>query len=135
MRGRRILLVLVLLPLLTAPVRQEGRLAHGRVFPKGVTEIEVRPGELFSLHWRLGVVPGTDHRPVRPLADPGVLAYVGADAVPGDPEYLGDGGELYLVFKSRGRGTTGLTVVNCAWCDGDTRSSYGERDTYRITVR
>ncbi|GAA2085316.1 hypothetical protein GCM10009759_04970 [Kitasatospora saccharophila] len=108
---------------------------HGRVFVAEAREISVRPGQVFSLHWKLAVQPGMEHRPVDPPFDPAVLAFTGADRVRGNPAYMGDGGELYLVFRAEGRGATELTVDNC-WssCEGFI-GNYRERRTYLITVR
>ncbi|WP_180290618.1 hypothetical protein [Streptomyces sp. TLI_171] len=134
---RRLVLALALLPLLTAPAPPaRGRMVHGTVFSKNISTIHVRPGELFSLHWRLAVTPGMDHRPTTPLPAPDVLVFVGADEVPphGWIETAGDGGDLYLVFKAQHRGTTALNIANCFNCWVGYGSSYHERNTYQIVV-
>ncbi|MFJ5882573.1 hypothetical protein [Kitasatospora cineracea] len=108
---------------------------HGEVFASDTREVAVRPGQVFSLHWELAVDPGRYHRPVAPRPDPGVAVLTGVDEVPGDPDLLGDGGELYLVFRAEGRGTTELTVDNCREPCGGSADGFRERRTYRIVVR
>ncbi|MFB7945005.1 hypothetical protein ACFC6L_08795 [Kitasatospora phosalacinea] len=125
----------VLLVLVAPLWGEERRTNHGRVFPSDVREIAVRRGQVFSLHWKLAVQPGTEHRTVGPPPDPGVVVPTGTDRVRGNPHYLGNGGELYLVFRAVGRGTTELTVDNCWESCGDFDEEYREHRTYRIVVR
>ncbi|WP_285737971.1 hypothetical protein [Kitasatospora phosalacinea] len=135
MTGGRAVWAAVLLVLVVPVWGEERRTNHGRVFPSDVREISVRRGQVFSLHWKLAVQPGTEHRPVNPPPDPAVVAFTGTDRVRGDPSYLGDGGELYLVFRAVGPGTTELTLDNCRESCGRFDEEYRERRTYRIVVR
>ncbi|BAJ28374.1 MULTISPECIES: hypothetical protein [Kitasatospora] len=108
---------------------------HGRVFASDTPVIAVRSGQVFSLHWSLSVDPGMYHRPAQPPPDPAVVVFTGIDRTHGDPALAGYAGELYLVFRAEGRGTTELTVDNCQADCGGSLDNFRERRTYRIVVR
>lgn len=111
-----------------------GRLDHGKVFVNDRTDLTVKPGQTFSVRWTLNVTPGNDWKAVAPAADPAVVSFVGEDRISADQNQLGDGGELYLVFKAGKRGSTELALENCFDCTGALRETYHDHKTYRVTV-
>ncbi|WP_407917368.1 hypothetical protein [Kitasatospora sp. NE20-6] len=98
-------------------------------------EVQVRPGQTSSLHWHVAVDPGMEHLPIEPLPDPAVLEFDGADREPAEGwvETSGNGGELYLVFRAKNRGTTTVHVESCQGCPSD-YDSYREHNVYLVTV-
>nr|BEK71407.1 hypothetical protein KPHV_86340 [Kitasatospora purpeofusca] len=112
-------------------------MVHGHIYSKNVSDIHAGPGEIFSLRWHLAVSPGMDHLPSDPAPDPNVLAFIGAERIhPGGlwmAPTMGDGGDLYLIFKARSPGSTILTIGNCFTCP-DYYASYRERSIYHVRV-
>lgn len=132
-RARAGLASLPLLAVLVSGCGDGGKLDHGTVFGAGSRAISVSPGERFSLHWKLAVVPGNDWKVVAPQPDSSVVKSVGTDKIAPDGG-TGDGGELYLVFEAGSKGSTKMTVADCFSCDPMLKKIYGSRKTYEVTV-
>jgi hypothetical protein len=121
--------------LLTGCQFESGGKDHGTVFPFGTATIQVKPGQTFSLHQKLAVVPGADDwQVVDPRPDPAVVAVAGTDRIKPDGGNDGDGGEVYLVFKAVAKGSTEVVLEHCLGCTGAMRQTYHSRDTYRVVV-
>ncbi|WP_035849359.1 protease inhibitor I42 family protein [Kitasatospora azatica] len=121
--------------LLTGCQVESGGMNHGQVFAFGTSTIDVKPGQTFSLHQKLAVVPGSDDwQVVDPRPDPAVLGVVGTDRIKPAGGQVGDGGEVYLVFKAAAKGTTEVVLENCLSCTGALKQTYHSHNTYRVVV-
>ncbi|MDH6130278.1 hypothetical protein [Kitasatospora sp. GP82] len=132
--ARAAALAAVPLLLAAAGCSDTGRMDHGTVFADNRREITVKPGQTFSLHWKLSVVPGNDWKAVPPTADPSVVSFIGEDRIAGDQSHSGDGGNLYLVFRAGTKGSTKLALDNCFTCTGALKDTYHSPRTYAVTV-
>ncbi|MFE0461419.1 hypothetical protein ACFW1A_19440 [Kitasatospora sp. NPDC058965] len=132
MRGRA--LGLAAAAVLLTGCQGQGGDDHGRVFAFGSSEIRVSVGQTFSLHQKLAVTPGAqDWQVVDPRPDAAVLDVVRTDRTKPDGE-TGDGGQVYLVFKAVGKGSTEVVLEHCLDCTGAMRDTYHSRDTYHVVV-
>ncbi|MCX4751355.1 hypothetical protein OG455_38640 [Kitasatospora sp. NBC_01287] len=138
-RGATALTGLALLPALLAALltgcQSEGSMDHGEVYAFGTASIRVKAGQTFSLRQKLAVVPGSDDwQVIAPRPDPAVVAVVGTDLIKADSSHMGDGGEVYLVFKAVAKGSTEVQLENCLSCASYLRASYQQHGSYRVEV-
>ncbi|MEU4967108.1 protease inhibitor I42 family protein [Streptomyces smyrnaeus] len=111
------------------------------VFDDKHTDVEVAPGETFSLKIRINPGAGYDWELVDPQPDSAVVVKTGQREEADSPERMGSRGYLFLDYRTKAEGSTEVHVRrNCFACGGEEEKAAkagkkGPETVFHITVK
>ncbi|MFE0763392.1 protease inhibitor I42 family protein [Streptomyces smyrnaeus] len=111
------------------------------VFDAKHTDVEVAPGETFSLKIRINPGAGYDWELADPQPDSAVVVKTGQREEADSPERMGSHGYLFLDYRAKSEGSTEVHVRrNCFACGGEEEKAAkagkkGPETVFHITVK
>ncbi|MFI7242787.1 protease inhibitor I42 family protein [Streptomyces qinglanensis] len=112
-----------------------------KVFDKKHTDVQVAPGDTFSLRIRISPSAGYDWEPVSPEPDSAVVVKTGEREKVDSPDRMGSPGSLFLDYRAKAEGSTQVRLrKNCFECGGEEERAAkagkkGPEVVFHITVK